>query len=108
MRDDLDREVQYLGKKLQEVHTLVKQNNKMLRRERSARRLKTFVVLVFFITGSILIFYLFQRYADQITAFQEQVQALHMEVNTILESGRQLGEALDSAQDSVRTILGGS
>ena len=94
-----------LERKVDELTRLTKQNNRMLRTERNARRIKTILITGVLLFGSGYAYYIFQTYQLQILEFQSKVENLRTQAEEVIDLGNELKESVESTRESVRTIF---
>ena len=91
------------GKQLDDLLRITKDTNKMLRSERSTRKIKTIVVLIVLLALAGYGYYFFEKHKIKIIEFQQRVEELQ---NHLQEAAELAGKVGDTA-DSIRGIFEG-
>ena len=93
-----------LEEKIDELTELVKENNKILRRGRNAKRAKVTIIIVVVLCWFGYLYYLYHKHQPRITETLDRIGGVRSEAEDLVESVGRLKSSVDSAQD----ILGGA
>ena len=100
-RGDINR----LERKVDSLEQVTRENNTMLRKERTMRRVKYALILCVLLFGSGYTLHLYRVYHAEVVQLKDRVQTAVEEAGKILDSARDLKESLDSTQRSVNGIF---
>ena len=94
-------------KQLHDLFKIAKENNRMLRSDRNARKIKALIVLIVFFALCGYGYYFFEKYKIKIIELQEGVQNLRGHLHEAMELSRKVGDTVESFQDALKGFEAG-
>ena len=87
-------------RRLDDLFRLVKENNKMLRGDRNARAIKTFLVVFIFLGICGYGYYLFEKYKLQVIEVQDRIEDLREHLQDLQELKGDIEQTIGSIQET--------